>query len=129
MMGGIVREMPNIKFIFSHGGGVAPLLISRIEGFVDWDSVGPQKLHDLFPDGIATEYAKLYFEVAQSFTQVNMDALRKVVPPTHIFYGSDYPVFPLDHTEVGLQKLSLPATLRRGIERDNILQLLPHWKV
>jgi len=128
MLGGTFRQMPDIRFIFSHGGGVAPLLISRIEGFVDWDSVGPGKIHELFPDGLEPEFAKLYFEVAQAFSQVNMDALRKLVPSTHILYGSDYPVFPLDHTEVGLQKLSLPASLRRGIERDNIVALLPHWK-
>jgi predicted TIM-barrel fold metal-dependent hydrolase len=128
LLAGTTRQMPDIRFIFSHGGGVAPLLLSRIEGFVDWDSVGPETLRRLFPDGLQNEFGKLYFEVAQSFSQLNMDALRKLAPPSHILYGSDYPVFPLDHTEIGLQKLTLPATLRRGIERDNALALLPRWR-
>jgi 6-methylsalicylate decarboxylase len=128
MLGGVIRQMPDIRFIFSHSGGVAPLLVSRIEGFVDWDSVGPEKLHAMFPDGLENEFAKLYFEVAQGFSQVNMDALTKLVPQSHILYGSDYPVFALDHTEIGLQKLKLPATFRRGIERDNAVALLPRWK-
>jgi 6-methylsalicylate decarboxylase len=128
MMGGVVLEMPDIKWIFSHSGGVAPMLLSRIEGFVDWDSVGTATLKRLFPQGITNEFGKLYFEVAQGFSQLNMDALMKVVPATHLFYGSDYPVFPLDHTEVGLKQTKLPDAVRRGIERDNILALLPRWK-
>ena len=128
MLGGTIRQFPDIKFIFSHGGGVTPLLLSRIEGFAAWNSVGPDKLRQLFPDGLSNEFRKLYFEVAQAFSKVNMDALSALVPSTHILYGSDYPVFPLDTSAKGLEKLALPANLRRAIDRDNVVTLLPRWK-
>ena len=128
MLGGTIRQFPDIRFIFSHGGGVSPLLLSRIEGFANWDSVGPSKLKELFPDGLTNEFRKLYFEVAQAFSKVNMDALMALVPPSHILYGSDYPVFPADNSAKGLVKLDLPATLRRAIDRDNLAALLPRFK-
>ena len=118
-----------LKFIFSHGGGVTLLLLSRIEGFANWSSVGPEKLKkQMFPDGITNEFRKLYFEVAQAFSKVNMDALMALVPTSHILYGSDYPVFPADNSAKGLAKLDLPANLRRAIDRDNLAALLPKWK-
>ena len=128
MLGGTIRQYPDIRFIFSHGGGVTPLLLSRIEGFANWDSVGPSKLKELFPDGLSNEFRKLYFEVAQAFSKVNMDALMALVPTSHILYGSDYPVFPADNSAKGLATLDLPANLRRAIDRDNLAALLPKWK-
>jgi predicted TIM-barrel fold metal-dependent hydrolase len=129
MLGGTIRQFPDIRFIFSHGGGVSPLLLSRIENFANWDSVGPSKLKELFPDGLSNEFRKLYFEVAQAFSKVNMDALMALVPSSHILYGSDYPVFPADNSAKGLEKLDLSANLRRAIDRDNLAALLPKWKV
>ena len=102
--------------------------LSRIEGFANWSSVGPGKLKQLFPDGLSNEFRKLYFEVAQAFSKVNIDALTALVPSSHILYGSDYPVFPADNTATGLAKLDLPANLRRAIDRDNLVALLPKWK-
>jgi predicted TIM-barrel fold metal-dependent hydrolase len=128
MMGGTIRAYPDVRFIFSHGGGVTPLLLSRIEGFANWSSVGPEKLKQMFPDGITNEFRKLYFEVAQAFSKVNMDALMALVPTSHILYGSDYPVFPADNSAKGLAKLELPANVRRAIDRENVAALLPRWK-
>ena len=128
MLGGVIRQFPDIRWIFSHGGGVTPLLLGRIEGFSEWSSVGPPKLKELFPDGLSNEFRKLYFEVAQAFSKVNMDALMAVVPTSHILYGSDYPVFPADNSAKGLAKLDLPANLRRAIDRDNVAALLPRFK-
>jgi 6-methylsalicylate decarboxylase len=128
MLGGTLRAYPDVKFIFSHGGGVTPLLLSRIEGFANWSAVGPGKLQELFPRGISAEVRTLYFEVAQAFSKVNLDALMAVVPTSHIVYGSDYPVFPADNSAKGLAKLELPASLRRAIARDNVAALLPRFK-
>jgi 6-methylsalicylate decarboxylase len=125
MINGITREFSGIRFIFSHGGGVMPLLIHRIAGFSDWDAVGPGRLRVLFPDGIEAEFRKLYFEGAQAYSPVNMDALMRLVPASHILFGTDYDRFPIAHSIRLFEALKLPANIRRGIERENAVMLLP----
>jgi predicted TIM-barrel fold metal-dependent hydrolase len=125
MANGVTRELPGLRWIFSHSGGVAPLLITRLSGFVAWDSVGPQGLRTLFPDGIEAEFRKLYFEIAQGFAPGNIEALMKLVPSSHIVFGSDYPFFSVGHTANGLETLKLSRSVKRGIERDNIRSLVP----
>ncbi|HYR83239.1 MAG TPA: amidohydrolase family protein [Terriglobia bacterium] len=127
MTNGITREFPGIRFIFSHGGGVMPLLIHRIAGFTDWDAVGPERLRALFPNGIEAEFRKLYFEGAQAYSPVNMDALMKLVPASHILFGTDYDRFPIAHSVKLFAALRLSSNVRRAIERDNAVTLLPRW--
>ena len=79
----------------------------------------PAKVRAVFPDGVATEYRKFYFDTAQGFARVNFDAMRALVPDTHILFGSDYPFFPVGAAVDGLLKLNLPPDLLRAIERGN----------
>jgi 6-methylsalicylate decarboxylase len=44
MVSGVTRESPRLRFIFSHGGGVAPLMIHRISQFEGWTGMGPERL-------------------------------------------------------------------------------------
>ena len=39
---GVTRTCPGIRFIFAHGGGLAPLLLGRVTGFSGWQTVGPR---------------------------------------------------------------------------------------
>ena len=105
-----------------------PLLLSRIEGFTDWPAVGQEKLRELFPDGVKNEFARLYFEGAQAYGPRNFDAMRKLVPPAHILFGTDYNLFPIRHSVALLEKLPIAPTLRRAIERENALVLFPRFQ-
>ena len=105
-----------------------PLLLSRITGFTDWPAVGPEKLHQLFPQGIEVEFRQLYFELAQAYDSVNFDALRKLVPSSHILFGTDYNRFPIAHSVALFEKLHISATLRRSIERENALAIFPRFR-
>lgn len=122
---GHTRQFANVRFIFSHGGGVMPLLLSRIAGFTDWPAVGPEELREMFPDGIEAEFRKLYFEGAQAYDPVNFEALRKLVPTSHVLFGTDYNRFPITHSVSLFDKLNLSPGDRRLIERDNAIALLP----
>ena len=121
----VPRRFPNIRFIFAHSGGTMPLLIGRIQGMAQNSRPDfPAKVRATFPDGVAAEYAKFYFDTAQGFAKVNFDAMRALVPDSHILFGSDYPFFPISAAVDGLSKLDLPADLLRAIERGNTETLL-----
>lgn len=127
MVSGSLRKFPRIRFIFAHGGGVMPLLIERIKGLRDWAAVGPQGLRALFPDGVDAELRKLYFECAQAYAHPNFDAARTLVPDSHLLFGSDYPIFPLDHATTGFADLTMSQATRRAIGRSGAAALLPRW--
>ena len=123
------RRMPDIRFIFCHGGGVMPMLLGRIAGFDDWRAVGPERLNRMFPDGIYAEFAKLYFDCAQAFAPEAFDLLRKVVPATHLLFGSDFSYFPVAHSAEFFGKLQMPPSLRAQIASTNAAALLPRWRL
>ena len=127
MANGIFRDYPNIRFIFSHSGGLMPLLLSRISGFSGWDWVGPKVLADMFPDGIEAEFKKCYFDIAQGFAPANFQALMHYASPGRILYGSDFPFFSTEHSTAGIDRLRLKPQLRQAIEFRNAMALFPRW--
>ena len=122
------RRLPDLRFIFCHGGGVMPMLLGRIAGFDDWRAVGPDKLKQMFPEGVYAEFAKFYFDCAQAFAPEAFELLRKVVPPTHLLFGSDFSYFPVAHSCELFARLQMPPQLRQQISCSNAAALLPRWK-
>ncbi len=128
MSNGVLRQLPDIRFIFAHSGGVMPLLVDRIMGMAGDDDFGPETVNALFPNGIKSELEKCYFEIAQGFAPLNIHALQQLVPPSHILFGSDYPFFLPAQPARGLAALRLPPDVQQGIERGNAAALLPRWR-
>ena len=122
------QRNPDIKFIFCHGGGVMPLLLGRIAGFSDWESVGHERLDEMFPDGIYAEFSKLYFDCAQAYAPETFDLVRKIVPQSHLLFGSDYSYFPIRHSVEQFAKLKLPTGAAKMILGGNAATLLPRWQ-
>jgi predicted TIM-barrel fold metal-dependent hydrolase len=125
----VTLTMPNIRFIFAHDGGAMPMFVGRIAGLGQSrraDFVA--KFKEFFPNGIEAEYRKLYFDMAQGYYPVNYEAMHKLVPDTHMMFGTDYPYFSQTNAVDGLKKLHLPAGLLAKIERGNAEALLPRWK-
>ena len=125
---GTTQRLPDIKFIFSHGGGIMPLLLGRIDGFSDWFSVGPEKLKALFPNGIYAEYAKFYVEFAQAYAPESFELIRKITPSTHLLFGTDYSYFPISHSIRQFGALKMQDDLRNKIKGGNAAALFPRWQ-
>jgi predicted TIM-barrel fold metal-dependent hydrolase len=118
---GTTARCPDIRFIFSHGGGTVPYLVARFQRIFS----GRADLVKLMPEGVVAQIQRLYFDTAQAFNVYDMAAMTKLMPDGHIVYGSDYPAADPVDTSKGLATLGLAPALERAIGRDNALALMP----
>jgi predicted TIM-barrel fold metal-dependent hydrolase len=110
---------PEIRFIFSHGGGAVPFLTFRFQRMAGGDAA----LMKDNPGGAIALIQKLYVDTAQAWNQYSLPSLAKLMPPEHIVFGSDFPAAsPLDTTK-GLRAFFPDDTLAR-ITRGNALSIL-----
>jgi predicted TIM-barrel fold metal-dependent hydrolase len=125
---GTSTHYPDIRFIFSHGGGFMPY---RIENFIGRGDI-PKMLANPAPAGTPlAELRRFYYDTAQSANPVTLGALRKVVPLSQIMFGTDYnyAVTDLSKAVKQLQERSeLTSEEARAIGRENALKLLPRFK-
>jgi predicted TIM-barrel fold metal-dependent hydrolase len=122
LFGGTFHRCPNIKWIFSHGGGALPILASRLAGLAK----NRPELNARVPNGVMHELSKLYVDVVGVTTPGAMRAVLDIVPMSHLLFGSDFPFWDPDITIKGLAGLKLSAADLQAIERDNALKLLPN---
>jgi predicted TIM-barrel fold metal-dependent hydrolase len=116
-----VARCPDIKFIWSHGGGTVPYITSRLNG------AGGQKL----PKGVMYELQKFYYDTAQAFNPYTMPSFKKFVPASQIVFGTDWPLGGGSAAIVAkglIDNGGFSATELRAIERDNALSLLPRLR-
>jgi predicted TIM-barrel fold metal-dependent hydrolase len=117
---GTVARCPDIRFIWSHGGGTVPYITSRLNGVA-------QQL----PKGLIYELQKFYYDTAQAFNPYTLPSFKKLVPTSHILFGTD---FPLGGGQVAAVSKGLidnggfSESELRAIDRENALELLPRLK-
>jgi predicted TIM-barrel fold metal-dependent hydrolase len=121
LLSGSFAQQPDIKWLFSHGGGTIPFLAGRIEAFYDQKARAP---NGFAPDGIEAAFRRLYYDTANATHPAAMAALTKLVPVSQITYGTDYPYFPLDQVN-NLRQLNLAAADLDAIMSGNATRLVP----
>jgi predicted TIM-barrel fold metal-dependent hydrolase len=117
---GTVTRCPDIRFIWSHGGGTVPYITSRLNGVA-------QQL----PKGLIYELQKFYYDTAQAVNPYTLPSFKKLVPASHILFGTDFPLGGGSITAVtkGLvDNGGFSESELRGIDRENALELLPRLK-
>lgn len=115
-----VARCPDIKFIWSHGGGTVPYITSRLTG------AGPK-----LPKGVIYELQKFYYDTAQAFNPYTMPSFKKFVPTSQILFGTDYPLGGGSAAIVAkglLENGGFTAAELRAIDRENALALLPRLR-
>jgi predicted TIM-barrel fold metal-dependent hydrolase len=110
---------PDIRFIWSHGGGTAPYITSRLGA-----AVGP----DGKPNANLAALQKFYYDTAQAFNPYTLATLTRVVPMSHILFGTDYPFAQASTVAKGLADFGFKPADLRALERDNALELFPRLK-
>lgn len=119
---GTAARCPDIRFIWSHGGGTMPYITSRFEAGNAPDMA--QKL----PKGVMYEIQKFYYDTAQAFNEYTLATFTKVVPNPHILFGTDYPFAQAGTVAKGLAGYGFTAANLRAIEGDNALELFPRLR-
>jgi 6-methylsalicylate decarboxylase len=124
LINGTIFNNPNIRWIFSHGGGATPMLAGRMAETVGRHPNAPK----FMPNGVLAELRKLYYDTASADTAGAMAALRVMAPLSQILFGTDYPFVKPAAGVKHMQELQMPDADREAIERGNALALLPRLK-
>jgi 6-methylsalicylate decarboxylase len=111
---GMLMRLTDVKFIFSHGGGLLPTVAVRLAGR------SPEKLAAL---------RRLYVDTAQ--TTINpgaWGALTAFAEPSHVLFGSDFP-YVGDGLQLGLTRVKLSPAQAAAIAHGYVEKLIPRLSV
>ena len=114
-----VVRCPDIRFIFSHGGGTIAMAASRLR-------IPRERL----PNGEMFELQKFYYDCTGIVTPYQLPSVKALVPVSHFLFGTDYPL------GAGIGPVAKGLTENGGfserelsaIERENALELIPRLK-
>ena len=120
---GAAARFPDIRWIFSHGGGVLPFVYSRFTR----QEAATKDREKLLPNGVLHEIKKFYYETAQANHPGALDALLRVAPVSQVLFGSDFPFRPTSEVVEGITQYGFSAGDLLVVERGNAVRLLPRW--
>ena len=116
VFGGEAQRHPNLRLIFSHGGGAMPFVYQRFISHARHPGTPPDALAAL---------RHFYYDTAAAAIAPPMLALRQVVPVSQILFGTDYPYGSAGVVARQLRESRVFDTAEiAAIERDNPERLL-----
>ena len=124
LFSGSAARFPEIRFIFSHGGGTMPFIAER---FFRAHIGNPLPLKERVPQGVLHELRKLYYDSAQASHPYAMGALKRLVGASQILFGTDFPYRTAEDHVKGLAECDFTIEERLAIDCGNTRRLLPRW--
>lgn len=122
---GVLEQYPDIKWIFSHAGGVIPYIAWRV-------MLGQFIIPDAgktVPRGVPYYLKQLFYDTGLSANPHALSSLRELVEPSQILFGTDYPFAPdlvTAETVKGLRNYrGFSPDEMDAIEYGNALKLFP----
>ena len=122
---GFAARYPKIRPIFSHAGGTLPFLTERL---IKMPVLDP-KLGARVPNGVLHELQRFYYDTAWSTHPGALASLLKLVKPSQVLFGSDYPYRTGEDHVKGLAEYGFSADDLAAIGRGNAVRLMPQWQV
>jgi predicted TIM-barrel fold metal-dependent hydrolase len=120
---GGAAKYPDIRWIWSHSGGVTPFLLSR---FIREEQEKNRKAE--IPNGVMHELRKFYYDTAQGHHEGALKALLAIIPTSQVLFGTDYPFWDGRRVSTDLAKGPFTAGDRVAIDRGNAVRLFPRLK-
>ena len=118
---GASQRFPDIRLIWSHGGGTVPYLIQR---FIKDARIDP-RLAKIVPNGFMPELQRFYFDIAQIAKRPPLLALQAAAPMAHILFGTDYPYLTAAEHVDGLKEARVFGAKELRAIDENALALVP----
>ncbi len=116
---GTSARFPNVRFIFSHGGGSMPFVIDRF-----LEQGREPKSAALLPHGVEYELRRFYYDTAFVSSPEAMAALLKIVPPSQVVLGTDFPYKPAAATVAELAVCGIAPADLTAIGRQSAVAML-----
>ena len=123
VLSGVTSLLPDVRFIFCHGGGTLPMLAGRIEELTKNEKDRDERI----PRGIEYELKKLFYETANAYHLPAYAALRAFAPIERILFGTDFPYVTGATNCAGLNRAEPSDEVRKKVERSNALTLFPRF--
>ena len=118
---GMLRELPNIRWIIGHLGGAIPYLMERLDtGFRDFAEC---RVNIDQPPSVYLK--KLYFDTV-TFSPHNLRMARDLVGVDHMVMGSDYPhlLGDIERSVSSIEELRIPEGEKQKIFSSTALSIL-----
>jgi aminocarboxymuconate-semialdehyde decarboxylase len=118
---GMLRELPNIRWVIGHLGGAIPYLMERLDsGYRDFAECRVN-----IDQPPSTYLKRLYFDTV-TFSSYNLRMARDLVGVDHMVMGSDYPhlLGSIERSVSSIQELGIPEYEKEKIFSETALSIL-----
>jgi len=118
---GMLKELPDIKWIIGHAGGAVPFLMERMDsGYRDFAETKAKI------DQLPSVYLKRLYYDTVTFNPYNLHMLRDEVGADHMLMGSDYPhlLGSIEKSVSSIEALPIPQAEKQKILGGNALAIL-----
>ncbi len=118
---GMLRDLPNIRWIVGHLGGAIPYLMERLDnGYRDFAECRARI------DALPSTYLKRLYYDTVTFSPYNLSMVRDLVGTDHMVMGSDYPhlLGSIDRAVSSIEGLHIPESEKQRIFSGTALSIL-----
>jgi len=117
---GDAARFPDIRFVWSHAGGTAPFLASRIDS-------ASRNASERMPAGFLRTLKTFHYDLAGATNAGAVASLLQLVDPSQVLFGTDFPPggAAADYVAAIRELKMFSDAALRAVERDNAARLLP----
>jgi predicted TIM-barrel fold metal-dependent hydrolase len=123
---GKMPRYSHIRWILAHAGGTIPYLAYRLSIAKEWGGITQE------PEEVLAQLGTLYYDLALSTSPAAFQALQELAGPSHILFGTDFPMRPEKGVTQSVEQFSsspgFEASERRLIAAETAQALFPRFR-
>ena len=124
LFSGTVMRCPDIRFIFSHAGGVMPFISEHLVRVAAVDPTLAAKV----PNGVLSELKRFHYDTALRAHPTMLASIVQLLSVSQLLFGTDAPLRISQAQVRGLQDFGFTESELRAIDCDNARRLLPRYR-